>query len=282
MAGTPRSLAAALRDDGAAARSVGCYRPPVDDATFARLENENMIEWLRVSCGQVADAVVRAEGGVIAFGSGLPLALFNQAVVSDDDATDAGMTAAVRALGQRGAPFYVVLRRGIDDRFGPVLKDLGLTLADGILPGMALHPIPANPGSPAGHDIRRIRDAAGLDDHVRTVVAGFEIPESIVRPWVGEDLWRREGCAVYVGYTDGHPVSSGLGVRSGRTIGVYNISTVETARRRGYGAAMTARVAADGAAAGCEVAILQASEMGRPVYERLGFRTVIGRDVYSG
>jgi GNAT superfamily N-acetyltransferase len=81
--------------------------------------------------------------------------------------------------------------------------------------------------------------------------------------------------AVYAGYADGEPVSSGLGIRIGRTIGVYNIATVERARRRGYGAAMTSRVVADGAAAGCDVAILQASPMGLPVYERLGFRTVL-------
>jgi GNAT superfamily N-acetyltransferase len=254
----------------------------MDDATLARLENDNMCAWLRVSCGQVPGSLVTADGGVIAFGSGLPLALFNQIVVTDDDATDAGMTTAVRALQARGAPFYVVLRQSIDDRFGRLVVDLGLMAEDEIVPGMALQPIPPDPGSPDGLEIRRISDAAGLDDHIRTLVEGFEIPEPITRPWIGEELWRRENCAVYVGYLDGRPVSSGFGIRTGRTIGVYNIGTVETARRRGYGAAMTARVFADGAAAGCDVAILQASDMGRPVYERLGFRTVVERDVYRG
>ena len=41
---------------------------------------------------------------------------------------------------------------------------------------------------------------------------------------------------------------------------------------------MTMRIATDGAAAGCNVAILQARVMGYPVYERLGFRTVIEYD----
>ena len=78
-----------------------------------------------------------------------------------------------------------------------------------------------------------------------------------------------------MGYADGDPVVCGLGWRTGRTIGVYSIATVPSARRRGYGAAMTARVVADGADAGCDVAALQASEMGRPIYERQGFRTVV-------
>jgi GNAT superfamily N-acetyltransferase len=254
----------------------------MDDATLARLENDNMAEWLRISCGQIAGSSVRDEGGVTAFGSGLPIALCNQIVVTADDATEAGMAAAIRALQARGAPFYLVLRRGIDDRFDPLAVDLGLARVADLLPGMAVHPIPPAAAVPEGHEIRLIADAAGLDDHVRTLAEAFEIPEPIVRPWIGDELWRRDGCAVYVGYTKGRPVTTGFGVRSGTTIGVYNIATREPARRRGYGAAMTARVVADGAAEGCYVAILQASEMGRPIYERLGFRTVIGRDVYRG
>jgi hypothetical protein len=39
-------------------------------------------------------------------------------------------------------------------------------------------------------------------------------------------------------------------------------------------------VVADGVAAGCDVAGLQASEMGRPIYEKLGFRTVVSYAAY--
>jgi predicted acetyltransferase len=72
-----------------------------------------------------------------------------------------------------------------------------------------------------------------------------------------------------------------MGWRTGRTIGVYSIATIPSARRHGYGAAMTARVVADGARDGCDVAILQASPMGRPIYERLGFRTVVTYDAFT-
>ena len=45
---------------------------------------------------------------------------------------------------------------------------------------------------------------------------------------------------------------------------------------------MTARVVTDGLAAGCTAAALQASEQGRPIYERLGFRTVVSYVAYAG
>jgi predicted acetyltransferase len=89
---------------------------------------------------------------------------------------------------------------------------------------------------------------------------------------MGVGLLERPECAAYVGYLNGQPVTAGLGWQTGRTIGVYNIATIPTARRRGFGEAMTARVVDDGAAAGCDVAVLQASSMGRPIYERIGFQ----------
>jgi len=58
--------------------------------------------------------------------------------------------------------------------------------------------------------------------------------------------------------------------------GVYNVATLAAYRRRGLGEGMTAHAAQEGARAGCRMASLQSSEMGLPVYTRMGFRTVAG------
>jgi ribosomal protein S18 acetylase RimI-like enzyme len=55
---------------------------------------------------------------------------------------------------------------------------------------------------------------------------------------------------------------------------VYYVATLPDFRRRGLGEAMTRRAIAQGAAAGCNVATLQASPLGLPIYERMGFRRV--------
>jgi GNAT superfamily N-acetyltransferase len=142
---------------------------------------------------------------------------------------------------------------------------------------MAAHPLPV-PGSlpvPDGHEIRRATDLEGVRDHITAGSAGFGMPVEWFEMVMGETLLADPSVAIYTGYTDGVPVTAGLGYRTGTTIGIYNIATVESARRKGYGAAMTMRIVDDGVAAGCDVAVLQASDMGYAVYERLGFRTVV-------
>ena len=253
----------------------------MDDATLAALEHENLIETFTSGIGNAPGHLVRRRYGVALLASGLPVRFFNQVEIENESATDDAVAAAVAAMRRRAMPFVVFLRRGTDDRFRPLLEQLGLVLpADHEpLPGMALHSIPAATSPvPAGHEIRRATDDAGVEDHLRTAALGFGMPEDMLRAIVPPDTWRRPGTSVYVGYTDGQPVTTGYGRRTGRTIGVYNIATIESARRQGLGAAMTERVAADGAADGCDVAVLQASPMGLPIYERLGYRTVVEYD----
>lgn len=79
----------------------------------------------------------------------------------------------------------------------------------------------------------------------------------------------------FAGRVDGRVVAtSALLDRSG-VAGMYVVATQERFRRRGIGAALTWAAIEEGRRRGLRVATLQASPMGRPVYERLGFRTVV-------
>ena len=249
------------------------------------LEHENWIAYVTgvVSC--TSRAKVTRAGGVVTVLTGLPMDWFNQVLIEREEATPAGVLAGVAQARERGNHFVVRLREGIDDRFIPTLTQAGLAPAgaETSTPGMVAFPI--NHDAIAEHpspqlDIRRVTDAAGIDAHRKAVTAGFGSDPAVALGIACPDLLDRPECVVYVGYADGDPVISGLGWRTGRTVGIYSIATIESARRRGYGAAMTARVVADGVVAGCDVAALQSSEMGRPIYERLGFRTVVRYAAY--
>lgn len=255
----------------------------MDARDLARLEHENFISALMAVSAQIEGGVFRRGDGIAVILTGSPLRLFNQVLVDTDDEAPSveAIAAAVALARERGDPFVVSLRDGTDDGLVGLVTELGLVpMRDGpFMPGMALYP-PSGPGSADRtatdeHRIQLVEDVAGIEDHVATVASGFELSEEIARQVVTPALLERPEARVYVGYAEGRPVTTGLGYRTGDTIGVYNIATVPSHRRRGYGEAMTWRVVADGVADGCTAAVLQASDMGRPIYERMGFRTVV-------
>lgn len=247
----------------------------MDDAELGRLEHENLVAAFAAIASGIPGGLVSRDGGVAVVATGLPVSLFNQVLVTDPDASPGAVAAAVAVMRGRGAPWLVHLREGVDARFEPGLAALGLSPDDDdAMPGMALHPIPAA-GRVATHDMRVVRDEAGLADHIAVVAAGFDMPAELVARVITPRLTRTDGVSIYVGYLEGRAVTAGAGIRTGRTLGVYNVATVPDARRRGFGAELTVHMAADGLAAGCDTAILQASVMGYPIYERLGYRTVV-------
>jgi GNAT superfamily N-acetyltransferase len=255
-------------------------------AELAALEHENWIAYLTGAASCHPRTSVTRNGGALALRTGLPMDWFNQVLIETGAATGAAVLEAVNQARAQGADFVVRLRRGIDDRFIPTLIQAGLEAAapETATPGMVAFPIDLDlllKHAAEKLDIRRVTDAAGIDAHRRTATAGFGADPALADGTVCSELLQRPSCLVYVGYVDGEPVVSGLGWRTGRTIGVYSIATIPAARRHGYAAAMTTRVVADGALAGCDAAALQASAMGRPIYERLGFRTVVTYDAYA-
>jgi GNAT superfamily N-acetyltransferase len=67
-------------------------------------------------------------------------------------------------------------------------------------------------------------------------------------------------------------VATALAFDAGDDCGIYNVSTVEHARRRGLGTALTARLAHDALDRGCATATLQSTPMAERVYAAVGFR----------
>jgi GNAT superfamily N-acetyltransferase len=123
--------------------------------------------------------------------------------------------------------------------------------------------------------------AASLAEWSRVVAVSFGCPEEYVEGPAsydrdvglpGETPLRR-----FLLRVDGEPVASSAllpGPRASGLAGIFCVGTLAGMRGRGLGAVIT-QAAMDAARdAGAEVAVLQASEMGRPVYQRLGFDTV--------
>jgi GNAT superfamily N-acetyltransferase len=83
---------------------------------------------------------------------------------------------------------------------------------------------------------------------------------------------------VLVASEAGESVATGMSFDFEGDCGIYNVTTVESARRRGIGAALTAKLVRDAWRRGCETATLQATPVAERVYASVGFRD-LGRIV---
>jgi GNAT superfamily N-acetyltransferase len=82
----------------------------------------------------------------------------------------------------------------------------------------------------------------------------------------------RSAFEILLGRFEGENVATGMSYEHGGDVGVYNVGTLDHARRHGLGTALTARLVENAAARGCVTATLQSTPMAEGVYAALGFR----------
>ncbi|MEP7033834.1 MAG: GNAT family N-acetyltransferase [Actinomycetota bacterium] len=108
------------------------------------------------------------------------------------------------------------------------------------------------------------------------------IDEVFCEHLVPEPLWDArmlsDDYRVWVGRLDGRAVATATAYVSDGFVGIYGVATLAEVRGCGYGEAVT------WAATRCRPSLpatLQASEMGKTVYERMGYRTMTTFDVWE-
>jgi GNAT superfamily N-acetyltransferase len=143
--------------------------------------------------------------------------------------------------------------------------------------GMAvdLSTLPEEVPAPADFVVERVIDETGLAGWAATFGSGFGIGP-VETAWFGEMLRRLgygdEGAwRHYLGRLAGEPVATSSLFFAAGVAGVYCVSTVERARRRGIGATVTLAALHEAKNLGYSVGVLGSSEMGYGVYRGLGF-----------
>jgi hypothetical protein len=129
--------------------------------------------------------------------------------------------------------------------------------------------------------IELVETADALADYEQTIIEAYPVPEhqpwrrgSFLHPDVLDSRWR-----FFVGYEDDRCVATAGAWLSDTITVVEQVSVRDECRGKGYGAAITA--AATHAEPG-RPAMLIASDLGRSVYEQLGYLTLLRFTLYIG
>lgn len=131
------------------------------------------------------------------------------------------------------------------------------------------------PRRDADLEIRRVRSKHDLEVFVQTLVQGFaiaELEQLSASRIMSKKVLADGAMRCWVGIAEGRAVGTSVAHVSDGVVGVYLISVVPAMRRRGFGETLTWQATlADHTAP----STLQSSELGRPVYERMGYVTAL-------
>lgn len=209
--------------------------------------------------------------------SGLPSQMFSRVVIIRrlDPSVAYGLAErVVRFFGERpeGGPYLVV------DTWATLDLEPSGFKRWWTLPFMVR--VPGGPTDTSGPrsnlEIREARSKSEIGGFVTALVEGFALSDLRDLPAarvLDERVVADGSMRCWVAYADGQPVGTSVAYHSDGVVGVYLVGVVPAMRRKGLGEALTWCATLSDRALPCT---LQASELGRPVYERMGYVTGAG------
>lgn len=188
---------------------------------------------------------------------------FNYAAVFGAWAPDALFRAAAAFLGP-DERYSLIVEAETSHVVEAELACRGWTL-DEEEPALALPAVPDPlPAPPSKLTIRRVGSETELA-HFRAISGGGD-------RWLPSvNAATAPGVAVFVGYVAGQPVATSRVARHAHVGDITGVVTRPDLRRRGYGTAMTWTAVAAAVEMGCAAFVLTATELGYPVYRKMGF-----------
>lgn len=215
----------------------------------------------------------RPEG--MRFTTGVQSAICNGIMSPRMPGDDAVIKAELNYFTERGLPMtWTIGPSDTPADIGERLERLGVPRT-AVNPGMAvdLASLREEDG-PRGFEIEIVRDAEGFRVFNEIVCEAFEIPAftEFAQLFTDAGSGQNGSIASFLGRLDGEPVGASRVVMTHGLAGVYTVATRASARGKGVGRALTLAACLFGKARGYRVGVLQATDLGHPVYLRMGFR----------
>jgi GNAT superfamily N-acetyltransferase len=250
---------------------------------LARLTEENLYELL-VTLGQAEGAELVATPYLTRYSDPSIISpMFNGVVRSDipPDQVGQAIDETLDYFVSRGRPmaFWWVGPSTRPANLGAQLVAQGLAEFSIDAPSMAvdLHALPSSTAVPGDFTIEIVRDRGGAEAWADTFNAIYGTPQFAGQAWVDSAARYRFDNApfrLYLGRWRGKPVATNMLVLGAGAASVLGVGTLPEARGQGIGSAITLQPYLDAREVGFHTGVLFATDLGIPVYERLGFRIV--------
>ena len=138
---------------------------------------------------------------------------------------------------------------------------------------------------PAGVEIREVDSPMMMAEWARVACEGSGIPQDVGRLFTSASdaigLGEQVSMRYFLAYQSGIPVATSNLFLAAGVAGIYCVSTLLNARRQGLGAAITLAPLLVARDLGYRIGVLQATAMGLPLYQRLGFTECCSFDTYT-
>jgi ribosomal protein S18 acetylase RimI-like enzyme len=136
-----------------------------------------------------------------------------------------------------------------------------------------------------GVSVRHANDEEGLEQAIKALTVGYPIPYEVSEFFMKGIHLSGEASggamANFIASVDGQPAASSSVCIEDGVAGIYCVATLEGFRGRGLGSAVTRAAVAYAARHGAKHALLHATEMGEPIYRKIGFAEQCRIPVYG-
>lgn len=258
---------------------------PTERSALLRAMDLNMWEMFReiTRLGRGSELLETPQCWMAFAPRGMPF--HNMVMIRDAVDVDALLAAARDFYVRRGRVFSIWTRAHADAAVDATLRERGFTEFTS-MPGMVLLGDPGTLRAPAGLTIRAVTTDEGRRDYLHVMAEAYAT-YGAPREYADDAFVSLESvCAPhiqgFVGYVDGKPASAATVYVTHGVAGTGWVGTAPEHRGHGFGEAVTWAAIRAGFRRGAAFANLQASPMGRPIYERMGFNTLTEYRVLVG
>ena len=242
------------------------------EETRLHLADKNYFESFRVLVDNMAKGHSHVEEHLKYTDTGMATVFFNN-VFLFKPFTDvsAKIAQAQRYFEKVNRPFRVVVREEYSEAIDEAAEDLSLKKVDRV--PLMIHRSISDLQTPKDLDWKIVCDDKILFDYQEVMASAFVFPDWLIKKVLSKALLNEKHLVMLVAYENGVACTGAMLIQKGDLAGIYWVGTKQGFERKGLAAKATTQVILIGRERGCTWSVLQASDKGMPVYQRMGFET---------